>query len=92
MHMRVSTDVYLHVRVVGGLHSDVTDGGEDVVRVQDTAEVHRRDGDGEGEDPSLFLVPMDQLRFCLTDVSTTLQAGLICCALSGFFRPTNNSG
>ena len=90
--MRVSTDAYLHVRVVGGVHSDVTDGGEDVVRVQDTAEVHRRDGDGEGEDPSLFLVPKDQLRFCLTDVSTTLQAGLICCALSGIFSPTNHSG
>ena len=46
---------HLHVRGVCGLHRDFTDGWEDVVGVENAAQVLGRDGDGELED-SLFLL------------------------------------
>ena len=46
---------YLHVRGICCLHRDFADGWDDVVGVQNTAQILRRDGDGELED-SLFLL------------------------------------
>ena len=47
---------HLHVRVVCGLHRDFTNGWEDVVGVENAAQVLGRDGDGELEDPLFLLV------------------------------------